>query len=169
MLPEARRARAAAFCITSASGAQLHRQRLHTRPQDFDPVTRDRFYAGLRLPATVAIQAQRLRRWFAAAASELFRHVDVLLAPATPGTAPLIGQKTIMLGDTEVSTRQNIGVYTQPISFIGLPVVAVPVWTASRLPIGVQVIAPPWQEGLALRVAAQLERTGVCTVRKTDA
>ena len=58
-------------------------------------------------------------------------------------------------------TRPNIGVYTQPISFIGLPVVGVPVHGSEALPIGVQIIAPPWQEQLALRVAAHLERIGV--------
>jgi AtzE family amidohydrolase len=163
-LPEARRARAAAFCITCASGAALHLERLRTRPQDFDPATRDRFFAGTLLPGTVVEKAQRLRRWFAAQAAVLFQKVDILLAPATPGVAPLIGQKTMMLGDIEVPTRPNIGLYTQPISFIGLPVVAVPLRTARNLPIGVQVIAPPWQEALALRVAAHLERSGVAVV-----
>jgi AtzE family amidohydrolase len=165
-LPEAERARAAAFCITCTSGAALHQQRLRTRPQDFDPATRDRFYAGTLLPATVVTQAQRLRRWFAAAAAELFTKVDILLAPSTPTVAPCIGQKTMRLGSSEVPTRPNIGLYTQPISFIGLPVVAVPVWTPAALPIGVQVIAPPWQEALALRVAAHLERNGITTVRQ---
>ena len=54
--------------------------------------------------------------------------------------------------------RPNIGIFTQPISFIGLPVVAVPVWLdGARLPIGVQVIAPAWREDVALRVALHLE------------
>ena len=58
--------------------------------------------------------------------------------------------------------RPNIGLFTQPISFIGLPVAAVPVWTPGEtLPIGVQIIAPPWREDLALRVARVLERDGV--------
>jgi aspartyl-tRNA(Asn)/glutamyl-tRNA(Gln) amidotransferase subunit A len=91
----------------------------------------------------------------------LFRHVDVLLAPATPDVAPLLGQKTLMLGRQEVALRPNIGIYTQPISFIGLPVVSVPVWTARGLPIGVQVITPPWRESLGLRVAAHLELRGI--------
>ncbi len=65
-LPEAHRARAAAFCVTCASGAALHRERLRDRPEDFDPGTRDRFYAGTLLPAVVLAQAQRLRRWFLA-------------------------------------------------------------------------------------------------------
>ena len=61
------------------------------------------------------------------------------------------------------SVRPNIGVYTQPISFIGLPVAAAPVWTPNeRLPIGVQIIAPPWREDLALRAAHALQAAGVC-------
>ena len=47
---------------------------------------------------------------------------------------------------------------------VGLPVVTVPVWPGEPgrgLPMGVQVIAAPWREDLALRVAAQLERDGV--------
>ena len=59
--------------------------------------------------------------------------------------------------------RANIGVFTQPISFIGLPVAAVPVWLDGGLPLGVQVIAAPWREDVALRVARVLERLG--TVR----
>src|SRR5262249_54123933 len=54
----------------------------------------------------------------------------------------------------------NLGIYTQPISFIGLPVVAVPV-PFKPLPIGVQIIAAPWREDVALKVARALERTGV--------
>jgi aspartyl-tRNA(Asn)/glutamyl-tRNA(Gln) amidotransferase subunit A len=38
-------------------------------------------------------------------------------------------------------------------------------WTAQDLPIGVQIIAPPWKEALALRVAAYLEKQGIVSVR----
>ncbi len=165
-LPEAARARAAAFCITCSAGAALHLSRLKNRPRDFDPATRDRFLAGTMLPATVVAQAQRLRRWFADQAARLFAEVDFLLAPCTPDVAPLIGQKTMTLGSREVPTRPNIGLYTQPISFIGLPVVAVPVWTSQNLPLGVQIIAPPWQEALALRIAGFLESEGIVKARE---
>jgi AtzE family amidohydrolase len=168
-LPEAKRARAAAFCITCSTGAALHLERLKTRPHDFDPATRDRFFAGTRLPATVLARAQRFRRWFAEAAATLFRQFDVLLAPSTPDVAPLIGQKTMQLRGVEVPIRPNIGLYTQPISFIGLPVAAVPLWTARGLPIGVQIIGPPWQEARVLRVAAQLERLGVVSSQNPSA
>jgi AtzE family amidohydrolase len=165
-LPEAKRARAAAFCLTAASGGALHLERLRNRPQDFDPATRDRLLAGTLLPATVVVQAQRLRRWFAAQAAILFEKVDVLLAPCTPDVAPRIGQKTMSLRGIEVPIRPNLGIYTQPISFVGLPVVAVPLWSASGPPIGVQVITPAWKEARALRVAAALERHGIVSAQR---
>ena len=95
--------------------------------------------------------------------AELFREVDVILAPATPLAAPVIGQKTMTLGGEEMLLRPNIGIYTQPISFVGLPVVAVPLFGLGPLPIGVQIIAPAWREDLALRVASELEAAGVAT------
>ena len=83
---------------------------------------------------------------------ELFEKVDVIIAPATPCVAPKLGEQTLMLDGVEMPLRANIGIYTQPISFIGLPVVAVPV-PLSPLPIGVQIIAAPWREDIVLRVA----------------
>jgi aspartyl-tRNA(Asn)/glutamyl-tRNA(Gln) amidotransferase subunit A len=64
-----------------------------------------------------------------------------------------------VLDGVELPVRAHIGIHTQPISFIGLPVVAVPV-ALDPLPIGVQIIAPPWREDVALRVAYALERMG---------
>ena len=158
-------ARAAAFCLTAASGASLHLDDLRTRPQDFDVATRSRLLAGALLPASVLQRAERLRFWFRDQLRELFRSHDVLIAPATPCVAPLLGQTTLRLGDRDVPLRANLGVYTQPISFIGLPVVTVPVRLDGRLPIGVQVIAAPWNEAAAFRAAAELERQGVVAWR----
>jgi aspartyl-tRNA(Asn)/glutamyl-tRNA(Gln) amidotransferase subunit A len=64
------------------------------------------------------------------------------------------------LDGSKVPLRANIGIYTQPISFIGLPVVAVPV-PLKPLPAGVQIIAPAWREDIAFSIAADLERRGV--------
>ena len=80
----------------------------------------------------------------------------------TPCVAPKIGQATFVLDGVELPVRPNIGIYTQPISFIGLPVVAVPVLPMPPMPIGVQIIAAPWREDIALRIAYALEQAGVC-------
>ena len=161
-LPEARRARAAGFLITMTEGSALHLDRLKQRPQDFDPDTRDRFLAGAMLPAVWIGKAQKFRRWYREQVLKLFDDVDIILAPATPSRAPKLGQKTFVLDGVELAVRANLGIFTQPISFIGLPVCTVPVWTPGEtLPIGVQIIAAPWREDLALRVAHHLERAGV--------
>lgn len=165
-LPASDIARAAAFCLTAAEGANLHLADLRCRADQFDPATRSRFLAGALLPAQLTLQAQRFRTWYRARALELFKRCDVLLAPATPCTAPLVGQAAMQLGDREVPVRVSLGLYTQPISFIGLPVVAVPVWLpGARLPIGVQIITAPWREALALRVARALEADGAVGYR----
>ncbi|MDP4027236.1 AtzE family amidohydrolase [Methylobacterium sp. NEAU 140] len=160
-LPEAARARAAAYVISAAEGASLHLDRLRARPVDFDPATRDRLIAGSMIPAAWVQRAQRFRRWYRDAVLSLFEGVDLILAPATPFRAPRLGQTTMTLDGVEMPLRPNIGVFTQPISFIGLPVAAVPVWPDAGLPLGVQVIAAPWREDLALRAARTLERAGV--------
>lgn len=159
-VPEAARARAAAYVITTTEGASLHLDRLRKRPNDFDPAVRDRLIAGAMVPAPLVDRAQKFRRWYRAQFAEIFRSVDVLIAPATPCTAPKLGQVNFNLDGVELPVRANIGIHTQPISFIGLPVVAVPV-PLEPLPIGVQIIAAPWREDIALRVAYALEKMGV--------
>ena len=174
-LPGAAQARAAAYVITASEGAAMHLERLRTRAADFDPAVRDRLLAGALVPASLVTQAQKFRRVFAREVAALFEHADIILAPATPCSAPLLGQQMFDLAGRSVNVRATLGVYTQPISFIGLPVVAVPVLEVPMLkasvlgagmPIGVQVIAAPWREDLALRVARALERDGVCAARR---
>jgi 1-carboxybiuret hydrolase len=161
-IPEAARARAAAYVITTAEGASLHLDRLRKRPDDFDPAVRDRLLAGAMIPAPLVDRAQKFRRLYRASVLEIFGSVDVIIAPATPCVAPKLGQVNFVLDGVELPVRANIGIHTQPISFIGLPVVAVPV-PLEPMPIGVQIIAAPWREDIALRVAHALERAGVAT------
>jgi aspartyl-tRNA(Asn)/glutamyl-tRNA(Gln) amidotransferase subunit A len=158
-VPEAARARAAAFVITTSEGGALHLDRLRTRARDFESAIRDRLISGAMVPGSLVVKAQKFRRWYREQVLRLFQSVDVILAPATPFPAPRIGQQTMLLDGQEVPLRPNIGIFTQPISFIGLPVVAVPV-PLEPLPIGVQIVAAPWREDIALRVAHALEKAG---------
>jgi aspartyl-tRNA(Asn)/glutamyl-tRNA(Gln) amidotransferase subunit A len=116
--------------------------------------------SGALVPAALVDKAQKFRRWYRARVLDLFGEVDVILAPATPGTAPEIGQQTFVLDGVATPVRANLGLFTQPISFVGLPVVAVPV-PLTPLPIGVQIVAAPWREDVALAVAAALEAAGI--------
>ncbi len=159
--PEPQRARAAAMVITAAEGSQQHLELLRTRAADFDPLTRDRFLAGALVPAALVLRAQRFRAWYRARVRELFASVDVVLAPTTPCVAPRIGETSSgVIGGLPVFVRAHLGVFTQPLSFIGLPVISVPVARPGQLPIGVQLVGAPWCEATLFRVAAALESAG---------
>ncbi len=159
-IPEAQRARAAAYVITTTEGAALHLDRLRSQARDFDPAVRDRLIAGALVPASLVVKAQIFRRWYREQVLTLFERYDAILAPSTPCTAPKLGQQSLLLDGVEMPLRPNVGIYTQPISFVGLPVAAVPV-PLRPLPIGVQIIAAPWREDIALRIAYALEQMKV--------
>ena len=135
--------------------------RLQTTMADFDPDTRDRFIAGSVLPAHWYTKAQHTRKLYLDAALKVFEKYDVLIAPATPCTAPKMGEKELKIGNNTVPLRPNLGYFTQPISAIGLPCVTIPTLDPTHnLPIGVQIIAAPWREDLCLQVAHYLEKQG---------
>jgi AtzE family amidohydrolase len=166
-IPQAALARSAAYLITTIEGASLHLERVRKRARDFDPAVRDRFIAAAMVPGTLAVKAQKFRHWFQAEMRKLFERVDAILAPATPCTAPALGQQTFNLAGVELPVRANLGLYTQPISFVGLPVVAVPI-PLDPLPIGIQIITAPWREDVALRIAYALETMGVAAAPRPE-
>jgi aspartyl-tRNA(Asn)/glutamyl-tRNA(Gln) amidotransferase subunit A len=165
-------ARAAAYLITGAEGGALHRPRLIQRYEDFGPASRARLVAGSLIPASWVVQAQRVRQQAYREAIDLFERFDLLVAAAAPSVAPRVGQETLQINGRSIPTKAGLGVLTQPISCIGLPVCTVPVWpdegeTAAEraLPVGVQLIGPPWREDICLAAARTLEQAGVAQIR----
>jgi 1-carboxybiuret hydrolase len=165
-LPGAEMARAAAFCLTAAEGGRLHLEDLKRQALDYDPAVRDRLLAGALLPDGLADAARRYRPIFRDAVARVFEDFDLLLAPASVCPAAGIGQTTMEMDGEQVSVRKNLGAYTQPISYVGLPVVTVPLNRPGKLPIGVQIIAPVWREDLALAAALRLEQAGVVAAHR---
>jgi AtzE family amidohydrolase len=162
-VPAAGIARCAAMIMTSVEGSELHLSDLISKAADFDPMTRARFLAGALVPAAWYAHAQRFRRWYCRQVAELFREVDVLLAPVTPYPAHPIGQAFVELGGQKLSAAGHLGVFTQPLSFAGLPALAAPVARVAEttsLPLGIQIVAAPWREDLIFRVAAAAEQIG---------
>ncbi len=161
--PDAALGRAAAFIVTASEGGSLHLEDLRQRAEDFEPVSVDRFIAGALQPAHWYVRAQRFRRAYRDRVNALFADWDVLLCAATPVSATLLGQEFIEVNGQRHPTRPSMGLLTQPISFAGCPVVVAPMWPEGTrgLPLGVQLVAAPWNEDLALRAAAVLQAAGV--------
>ncbi|MEO7547113.1 MAG: AtzE family amidohydrolase [Ramlibacter sp.] len=166
--PDAALARAAAFIVGASEGGTLHLNDLRTRLGEFEPLSVDRFIAGALQPGAWYVQAQRFRRIYRDKVNALFQHWDLLLAPATPVSAPLIGTEWLDVNGTQMPCRPTVGLLTQPISFAGCPVAVAPMWPdgTGGMPIGVQLIAAPWREDLCLRAAWMLHDAGVAHVRK---
>lgn len=166
--PDAALARAAAFIVGASEGGTLHLNDLRTRLTEFEPLSVDRFIAGALQPGAWYVQAQRFRRIYRDKVNALFKDWDVLLAPATPVSAPQIGTEWLDINGTQMPCRPTVGLLTQPISFAGCPVAVAPMWPdgTADMPIGVQLIAAPWREDLCLRTAKVLQKAGVAHLRK---
>ncbi len=165
--PEPALGRAAAFLITAAEGGTLHLDDLRARADDFEPLSVDRFISGALQPGAWYVRAQRFRRVYRDLVNALFQDWDVLLAPATPVSAPLIGSEWLEINGKKLPCRPSMGLLTQPISFAGCPVVVAPLWPRGTggMPIGVQLIAAPWREDLALRAGWALQQAGVAHLK----
>jgi AtzE family amidohydrolase len=160
LLPEVDRARSAAFLMTAAEGGARHLDELAADPLGFDPATRDRLLAGALLPSAAYLHAQAFRESFRDSALRLFEQYDLLIAPAVPGVAPRIESPLVEVDGAMLPARAHLGLYTQPLSFIGLAMVAAPL-PVEGLPLGIQLIGPPGSDARLLAMAEALVEEGV--------
>ena len=117
---------------------------------------------GRLLPATDYIHAQRLRGKLQREFARVWSEVDCLITPTTPTTAPRVGQSTVRLGGKEEDVRLATTRLVRGMNLLGLPALSMPCGLATNgLPVGLQIIGPPFDEAVILRVAAALEDGGV--------
>ena len=163
-LPDIARARSAAFLITAFEGGRLHQDALTRNAMLFDPQVRDRLIAGALLPHDLYEKAQAFRIRFINGVADLIAPYDVLIAPATPCSAPLVDDPRILIDGAMSAARADLGIHSQPISFTGFPSLAVPLYRPGRLPLGLQLIGKPGTEPALFQFAAQLEQKGITGV-----
>jgi aspartyl-tRNA(Asn)/glutamyl-tRNA(Gln) amidotransferase subunit A len=98
-------------------------------------------------------KAARVRRLIRRDFDRAFEEVDALLTPTTPTTAFRLGEK---LQDPLQMYLSDV--FTVPVNLAGIPALSVPFGVdAGGLPIGVQVIGPPFQEAGILALGRELE------------
>jgi len=113
---------------------------------------------GRLLPATDYINAQRLRRVYQREWARVWDHVDFVLTPTSPITAPKIGQTTVEIEGVPEDVRLASTRFVRAINVIGLPALSVPLATDSPLPIGLQIIGKPFAEASILALATVLAK-----------
>ena len=147
--------------MVTSDAAAYHQERLQNQPEGFGEDILRRLRAGAAYTSTEYILARRtqtlLRRQF----EGFFKDADILLMPTTPVAAPLIE------GPDAVEQARLLTRYTAPFNLTGLPALSLPCGlTASGLPVGLQMIAPPWAEASLLRAAYAYEQSTEWHIRK---
>jgi aspartyl-tRNA(Asn)/glutamyl-tRNA(Gln) amidotransferase subunit A len=105
---------------------------------------------GRMISATDYVNAQRLRRRWQRDWAKLWKQVDLVLTPAAPIVAPKIGQTTVSWDENaEEDVRLATTRLVRSINVLGLPALSVPL-PAAGLPVGLQIIGPPFADGLVL-------------------
>ncbi len=144
------------------------RPHLHRR-QDFGADVLALLDQGRLLSGADYVDAQRLRRMLVVEFSKLWTQVDCILTPCTPTAAPKIGQTTILVGQAISSPAGAVGGVNEDvrlattrmmraINVLGIPSLAMPCgFSASGLPLGMQILGAPMQEEMLLRIGAALE------------
>ena len=144
--------------ILSAEAASLWKQQLVARPKDFGDDVRGALERGCRIPAADYLEAQRVRRKIARQLANFWNGLDCVITPATPTTAPRIGDQVIEIGGVQEDVRAGSTRLVRPFNVLGWPALAMPCGASGAgLPIGVQLVAAPNQEGILFRVGAALE------------
>lgn len=148
-----------ANAVAMAEAGTVHFDWMRERPDDYGPQIRMRLSQSLAIPAPIYLRALQMRsamlKEFLVTA---FADVDVLITPTMPFIPPLSADVDIGTSPTMNAVVSAMTSFTRPFSYLGLPVVTVPVSTSpGGLPVALQIVARPWREDLAASVAQKLE------------
>ena len=124
------------------------------RAKDFGDDVRSRLEQGASVRAIDYLKALEIRERAAADFDAVIGRADVIVAPATPITAPRVGQNTVIIRGEEETVRSALVRISRPANVSGNPAISIPCgWTKSGLPIGLQFIGKHWDEARLLQVA----------------
>jgi aspartyl-tRNA(Asn)/glutamyl-tRNA(Gln) amidotransferase subunit A len=156
-VPDIEALNTAGLVILLSEAAAVHQAHLHRR-DDFGADVLALLDQGSLIPAADYVNAQRQRKRIVEEFHALFSAIDCLFTPATPITAPRIGQTEVMLDGTAHNTRILTTRFARGINVLGFPALSIPCGASQEgLPIGLQIIARPLEENLVLMLGEALE------------
>ncbi len=149
----------ASAAIVASEALAYHAPWFRARAQDYQPDVRERLRLGAFVNGAHYVRAQQIRGLVTREVDEALARRDVLLAPATPLAAPVLGERETTLGDGPSDVRAALLRCTRPFNFSGHPACAAPCgFTAEGLPIGLQIVGRPFDEATVLRVVDAYQR-----------
>jgi aspartyl-tRNA(Asn)/glutamyl-tRNA(Gln) amidotransferase subunit A len=129
-----------------------------TRSRDLGDDVRARLNQGSTISATLYLKAQRFRRMIQQNFANAFSKVDIIVTPQLPITAPLIGQGSISIGKVTEPVPSALTRFTRIYNLVGIPCISVCCgFSASGMPVGLQIASKPFAEEIVLKVAHAYE------------
>ncbi|MES1948174.1 glutamyl-tRNA(Gln) amidotransferase subunit A [Salinisphaera sp. C84B14] len=147
------------FGIMMPEASDYHRDMLREKAELYNDDVRVLLEAGELVPATAYIRAQRVRHLIQQQFSQLYKQVDVIVAPTTTAPAVTAGTESVTWPNgREESLMSAYTRFAVPGNVTGLPAMSVPCgFTENGLPIGFQAIGRPFDESTVLRLGAAYE------------
>jgi aspartyl-tRNA(Asn)/glutamyl-tRNA(Gln) amidotransferase subunit A len=152
-VPDGRAAALANGLMTTSDAAAFHRERLETQPKSFGADVLQRLQSGAGFSSTEYILARRDQTIFRYQFERFFEDYDILLTATTPIPAPPLE------GPDAVEQARKLTRFTAPFNLTGLPALSLPCgFTREGLPVGLQIVGPPWAEARVLRAGYAYEQ-----------
>lgn len=148
--------------ISKVEAAALHGRWMSQRPDDYSRAVYSRTEPGFHLPAVryleaIALRARLLDRFVTSA----FAQADVLVYPCVPVPVPLRTEADMEQGSAVFSVVPQLTRLTRPFSYLGLPVLVMPVGLDSNgMPVAAQLVGRPFGERRLFDVARRLMDVG---------
>jgi aspartyl-tRNA(Asn)/glutamyl-tRNA(Gln) amidotransferase subunit A len=158
-LPSVGHVAAGALAVVGSEAMAYHAGWLRARRAEYDPEVGTRLMLGAFISGVHYVRGQQARALVRREVDEALARRDVLLAPATPISAPRIEERQTRLGDGPSDVRSALIRLTRPFNFSGHPACSVPCgFTGDGLPIGMQIVGRPFDEATVLRTADAYQR-----------
>jgi aspartyl-tRNA(Asn)/glutamyl-tRNA(Gln) amidotransferase subunit A len=147
--------------LQSHEAYSVHANHLDADEDLIDPEVLARLREGQRITSAAYNSASTRRADFRAVADQLWEEAEVIAMPTVPVTAPLIDERSLRIAGELVEVRATLLALTSPWNLAGVPALSVPAGSVDGLPVGVQLIVRPGNEGTLFDMARSIEKSAV--------
>jgi len=166
-MPFLRHAPAVQFFTLATEASANHGWLLRTRGRELGLDVRRRLELGEFIAAPLYVRTQQARRRLVREFTDVFRHADLLVTPTLPVVAPPLGAETVAIQEVQKRIQPTLTRFTSPVNLTGLPAISVPCGSeVDGLPVGLQMVGRPFDEGTLLRAAYAYEEASRVDTRR---